>query len=87
MKQIPDFLRRFPQLLYAAAVILFVWYLANGVIEISQNSATYGATEGLENLTKSRYLFEAFREAIYIASSGAMIHILIAIFDKVKGHD
>ncbi|MEZ5749743.1 MAG: hypothetical protein R3D83_07655 [Caenibius sp.] len=87
MTELPDFVRSFPKVLYIAAVALFAWYLANGLFEISAFPHAVSEYEGYEGLLKSKYFFEATRECLYMASAGASLQVLIAIFDKVKGHD
>jgi len=56
--------------------------------------ATYSQTVGLIddpafNLThsvgRSTAIYWGISEAIYIVSSGAFLHVLIAIYDKMKG--
>jgi hypothetical protein len=82
MNNIPRLLRRSPLMLYVAAIVLFAWYLGNTYAELVALSQPSYGVEGLATLVKSKALFEAAREAIYIASSGAMLQILIAIYDK-----
>lgn len=85
MTDIPRALRRSPQFIYAAACLLFAWYLANSYFEFIALPQMPDGLEGVAALMKSKALFEATREALYLASSGALLHILIAIYDKEKG--
>lgn len=86
MIELPQFVRRMPFVFYALAVIFFVWYLANAWLGIS-SAFGYGTPgiEEIENYQKSISLFGAFQEAAYMVANGAIIHVLIAIHDKMKG--
>ncbi|WP_271438662.1 hypothetical protein [Pontixanthobacter luteolus] len=85
MTGLPDLLRRMPYIIYGAAAVVFVWNLANqwfGMVDLGM----YG-TPGMESVAafqKSVALYGAFVEAIYLVASGAMIHVLIKIHDKMK---
>lgn len=84
MTGLPRALRRSPQFFYAAACLMFAWHLANVYFELMVVSQGAGV-DGWSALIKSKTLFEAAREALYLASSGAFLHVLIAIYDKDSG--
>jgi len=87
MSQLPDALRRLPFIFYALAAALFVWNLANQWFLLSSMSSFAG--ESLDGIVtgaqKSTALYGAVVEAGYMVANGAMLQILIAIFDKLKG--
>jgi hypothetical protein len=88
MSGLPDMVRRLPQVFYAAAAIVFVWQLANAFAEMSLMGGTSGLDEAagaMTGLTKSKVLEFAVKDALYLVANGAIIHVLIAIYDKVKG--
>ena len=85
MSGLPIALRRSPTYLYAAAAVLFVWYVGNSYVELVAMPQMPNELEGLTALMKSKVLYEAAREAVYVASTGAMLHVLIFIYDKVRG--
>lgn len=91
MTQLPTFLRKLPYLFYALALIMGGWRFLNEWIAIE---TTYGATVGLSddpafNLThsvgRSSAVYWGITESIYIVSNGAFLHVLIAIYDKMRG--
>ena len=84
MKPLPDMLRRLPYVFYALAAFSFAWELANQWMSISYANQ-YGPDDAMVTLSKSMALFSALREGIYVLSSCAFLHVLIAIHDKVKG--
>jgi hypothetical protein len=87
MIQLPDYLRGLPYVFYALAAVLFVWNLANQWFLMS--AMTSYSDVSLESVVtasqKSAALYGALVEAGYMVANGAMLHILIAIFDKLKG--
>jgi hypothetical protein len=84
MKQLPDMLRRLPFVFYGLAAVFFVWQLANQWASFSV-AFQYGDGDGMLTLSKSMALYSALLEAAYMIANGAVIHVLIAIHDKVKG--
>jgi ABC-type spermidine/putrescine transport system permease subunit I len=84
VSELPKVVRRSPAVFYAAAVLLFVWYLINGQLELDASPNTAAAVDGYSTLWKSKVLFEAVREGLWMAGTGAMLHVLIGIFDRVK---
>ena len=85
MKPLPDMLRRLPYVFYTLAALFFVWELANQWMSISYTTQYASGTDVMVRLSKSMALFSAFREAVYILGNGAVLHVAIAIYDKVKG--
>ena len=87
MIQLPDALRRLPYVFYALAAAVFVWNLANQWILMSAMSSFAGEMlDGtVTGAQKSAALYGAVVEAAYMVANGAMLHVLIAIFDKLKG--
>ena len=85
MSGLPKMLRRTPQFFYAAGGIFFVWYLGNTYVELVTTVQATDGLEGIAGLLKSKALFEASLQAVYMISSGAMIQVLIAIYDKLAG--
>ncbi|MBE5072917.1 hypothetical protein IM511_01200 [Erythrobacteraceae bacterium E2-1 Yellow Sea] len=86
MTKLPHFVRRLPYVFYALAVVFLVWNLGNSWVSMS-NMMTYPdpSLEGIMAYQKSLALYSAFLEAAYLLANGAIIHVLIAIFDKLKG--
>ncbi len=86
MTGLPDYLRRLPYLFYTFAALLFVWNLANQWLNINA-MATFSdvSLEQVEGYQKSVAIYGAVVEAAYMVANGAMLHVLIAIFDKLKG--
>ena len=88
MTALPSFLRWLPFVFYIAAVIVGAWRVFN---EISMVSATYayaealGGFEGVQSIARSTAYYWGVVDALYLVASGAMIHVLVAIFDNVKG--
>jgi hypothetical protein len=86
MSNLPDMLRRTPFVFYGLAAVFFVWSLANAWLLISQMGQYADPTmEGAFTAQKSAALFQAALEASYLVANGAMLQILIAIFDNLKG--
>lgn len=83
MSAIPKALRRAPQFFYVAAAIYFVWYLGNTYVELVTMPEIANGLEGVAGLVKSKTLFDASLEALYLIANGAMIQVLVAIYDKL----
>jgi hypothetical protein len=85
MSGLPQFVRRLPYVFYGLAVVMGVWRVYNDW------SATAFATQYAEDgspavlLAKSTALYWGLTDAIYVVGSGAMLHVLIAIYDKIAG--
>jgi hypothetical protein len=88
MSGLPDLVRRLPLVFYIAAAVMFVWALGNAYVELGMlgDSAGFDESVGaIGGLSKSKSLEYAVREALYMVANGGIIHVLIAIHDKVKG--
>jgi hypothetical protein len=77
-------IRRSPYAFYALAMFmcLFRFYNEWMIFELTN---TNGGGGPMVNLAKMTALYWALSEAASIVGTGAMLQILIAIFDKVKG--
>ncbi|GMN01377.1 hypothetical protein [Erythrobacter sp. MTPC3] len=88
MTELPILLRRLPYAFYTLALLMGLWRVFN---ELSMVEASYtyaGAIGGLESarfVSRSAAIYWGFAEAAYLISSGAFLHVLIAIYDKMKG--
>ncbi|WP_299192755.1 hypothetical protein [uncultured Erythrobacter sp.] len=88
MTELPPFLRRLPYVFYTLAILVGAWRVFN---EISMINATYayaGDVGGFDDarwIARSTAYYWGFVEMAYLVSSGAVIHVLVAIYDKVKG--
>ncbi len=88
MSELPILLRRLPYAFYTLAVLLGCWRIFN---ELSMVESAYayadavGAFENARFVGRSTAIYWGFVEAAYLVSSGAFLHVLIAIFDKMKG--
>ncbi|MBD2841702.1 hypothetical protein [Erythrobacter rubeus] len=88
MTELPILLRRLPYAFYTFAVLAGLWRIYN---EISLVEATYAYADSVGPFEKARFVarstavYWGITEAAYLVSSGAFIHLLIAIFDKMKG--
>jgi hypothetical protein len=89
MKILPKPLRIVPVVFYVAA--LFVW-----IYTVWSNWAVMQSTTEFANLdpdragqlaaiVKSEPFVRGFIEASYMFANGAVIHVLIAVYDKLKG--
>ena len=86
MTTLPQFLRRLPYVFYALAALFFVWNLGNQWFTLTtMGQYADPSLEGVMAFQKSVALYGSLLEAAYILANGAMLHILIAIFDKLKG--
>ncbi len=86
--QLPQFVRRLPFVFYALALILGGWRFYNewSVAEASMQFATGGDEfSQMRFMSRSTALYWGVAEAAYMLSSGAFLHVLIAIYDKMKG--
>ena len=91
MSQLPPLLRKLPYLFYAFALILGGWRFLNEWIVLESTYNSMGGQFGDEpfnlvhSVGRSAAVYWAVAEAIYIVAYGAMLQVLIAIFDKMKG--
>jgi hypothetical protein len=85
MSVLPQYLRRAPFIIYAVGALVFVWNLANQWLLLNANPYADVTMDSLETLQKSSALYDATVELIYIVVNGALLQVLIAIYDKMKG--
>jgi hypothetical protein len=78
--------RRLPYAFYALAVFMGLFRFYNEWMTFELTN-TYGDDGPMAQLAKMAALYWALSEAAYMVGTGAMLQILIAIFDKVKGED
>jgi len=91
MSGLPDFLRRLPYVFYALALILGGWRFLNEWIVVE---TTYSAAVGdfsapafslAHSAGRSAALYWGIADLVYLSASAAMLQVLIAIYDKMKG--
>ena len=86
MSGIPDLVRRLPLVFYIAAAGLFVWQLGNAYVEMGMLAGDAGFDEqvgAMSGLAKSRALQYAVQESLYMVANGAVLQVLIAIYDRM----
>ena len=86
MRPLPTYLRRLPYVFYVLALLLGGWRFYNEYTTAAM-SMQYAVDDvsGLLDLTKSTALYWAATEALYIIGTGALVHVLIAIHDRLSG--
>ncbi|MEE4289653.1 MAG: hypothetical protein V2J14_09810 [Erythrobacter sp.] len=88
MITLPNFVRRLPFVFYALAIFLggwrFLneWYVASASMQFAPGGDEF---DRIRLMARSNALYWGISEAAYLLSSGAMLHVLIAIHDKMKG--
>ena len=91
MTELPTILRKLPFIFYALAVLLGGWRFLNewSLIEATYAYASFGdeASNFAHSIGRSSAIYWGVSEAVYLVSSGALLHLLIAIHDKMKGPD
>ena len=88
MKQLPDFVRRLPYVFYALAFLMGGWRFFNewSVASASMQFAPAGDEfADMQMLSRSNAFYWGFADFVYIGASAAMLHVLIAIYDKLAG--
>ena len=86
MTQLPMLLRRLPFIFYGFAVVLFVWNIANQWLNLTAMMGYGDPTLGdAMTYQKSLALYSAVSDAAYMVANGAIVHVLIGVFDKMKG--
>ena len=88
MKPLPSLLRKLPALFYVLAVVFFAWQTVNQWMSVSlvngdMGELTSNSFNSFDNLSKSMALYQASLEAAYMVANGALIQVLIAIYDKL----
>lgn len=85
MTVLPQFVRRLPFVFYALAVIIGGWRYYNDW-SAAAASMQYATDAGpMKTIARSTALYWGAAEAAYMVANGAMLHVLIAIYDKVQG--
>jgi hypothetical protein len=83
MTELPRFLQRAPHILYVTAAIVFIIAFALNVIEMKQTAAYSVPEDPLVTIAKLRIIYSASLDAIFVAANGLMIHVLLAIWDRL----
>ena len=89
MRILPHFLRRLPYVFYALAILLGGWRYWNEWT-VASESFHYADAAGLDGaqmgmMARTNALYWGLTEAAYLIANGALLHIAIAIFDKIGG--
>jgi hypothetical protein len=89
MKILPKPLRIVPVVFYVAALFVWIYTTWSGLGLIGPTDQ-YEAldpdrAEQFAAIVKSKPFVTGFIEAAYMFANGAMIHVLIAVYDKLKG--
>jgi hypothetical protein len=80
MTELPRALHRAPRLIYAAAIAVFIFSVALGWSELSATHP-YGEPENpVQRLLLMRILYQAGLDSIYLAATGVLAHLLLAIY-------
>ena len=89
MTRLPSLLRFAPFALYGWAVVVALSYflsawaiMEQAAYQFDSGSDAFGV---LQNLVQSQAFVSGISEGAYMATNGALIHVLIAIYDKMKG--
>ncbi|MBV7266979.1 hypothetical protein [Erythrobacter ani] len=89
MSQLPIFVRPLPFVLYFLALLLGAWRFWNDwtVAEASMQFAQGMGSEFEEMrfMSRSNSLYGAVADVAYLGASAAILHVLIAIYDMMKG--
>jgi hypothetical protein len=86
MNSLPNYVVRAPQILYVAALVMFCATVAVETYDLSvMRSYAVGAdaSDPTVLLARLRAVYNATREAIYIASSGLLMHVMLAIWSRL----
>ena len=91
MTELPDYLRRLPYLFYALSLYLGGWRFLNEWVMIESAYGALNAGFGDDSFDlahsagRSAAIYWGVSDLVYLSASAAMIQVLIAIFDKMKG--
>lgn len=85
MTTLPQFLRRLPYVFYFLAVIIGGWRYFNDWMTASAAMQYADDAGPMKTIARSTALYWGAAEAAYMVANGAMLHVLIAIYDKVQG--
>ena len=82
MSGLPKLVQRAPYIFYGLAVVIFAgsWLLT--IVEVNTSMGYAEPNNPVASLAKWRGLYQAALEAIYIAGTGVMLHILLAIWQS-----
>ena len=78
-----EILRRVPKLIYVLAVVFFVWSVGNSFWEFRLTNLYSAGDDPTVAYSKSKALFQASLDSVFLFTSGVMIDVLIRIFDKL----
>ena len=81
------YLFRLPNIFYVLAVVFFVWSVGNSFWELNLTYANALNDDPLVTYAKSKALFTATLDSVYLVANGAMIHVLLLIFERIKSDD
>ncbi len=91
MNVLPNYLRKLPYIFYALALISGGWRFLNEWIAVE---SAYAATVGdfgdtsfnlAHSAGRSSAIYWGVADLVYLSASAAMLQVLIAIYDKMKG--
>ena len=91
MSGLPNYVRKLPYLFYALALILGGWRFLNEWILVESTYSAAGGDYGdpsfdlMQNSGRSSAIYWGFTDLVYLSASAAMLQVLIAIYDKLKG--
>ena len=81
-----EILRRVPKLIYVLAAIFFAWSVGNSFWEFRLTNFYAAAGDPTVAFSKSKALFQASIDSVFLFTSGVMIDVLIRIFDKLPAN-
>lgn len=84
MRDLPLLVLRMPRILYAAAILFFLWSFGLTLFEINATMGYVEPGNPVARLSMLRGLFQATLEAVYVAVNGVLVHILIAIWRNTR---
>ena len=83
MTGLPQFIRRMPFVFYALAIVLGAWRYYNDWTTAALGFQYVEDVGAMGPLAKSTALYWGVTDAVFVLGTGVMIHVLIAIYDKV----
>jgi hypothetical protein len=85
MNHLPPIIRRIPSIFYGLALLFFVAAWGLSLFELSTTMPGVEPDNPVVRVAKLRGLYDAAREALYIAANGVLAHILLAIWRSRRG--
>lgn len=89
MTELPTWLRISPYLFYAGAILFGFYHFFENLTYATEMQDALGsdadALAKMKFILQSRPFFVGLQEGTYMAANGAIVHVLIAIYDKMKG--